>query len=1386
MVTLPPTSDLTPHERACRLAAYVPLTLIKRLVEDGMPHPAEPSTFAAATLFADISGFTAMSEQLASDGPRGAEELTRVLLITFDAMIDVIHRLGGAVCHFYGDAMLVYFPDGDGMAANRALACARTMQQLMLQRFSRVRVNRPLHKDPNFALTIKIGVGYGRCRELIVGEAASGMEFVIAGPAITQATDAEKQAQAGQVVVTRALLQRMGRHADSDFTLWEDSVATPSVEAIFGIPKNDDAACNRVAMLLTPFVPRALTERLQISGLSELAEHRPVTSLFVSFTLRPDAYAGESEESQLLQRYYRWTTNIVARFGVSNGRINRLLTGDKGNQLHIIFGAPVAPDAPDQAMRCALALQREQPSFIAMQRIGVAAGKVFAGPLGSELRHEYTIVGDVVNISARLAELCEPGQVLTDASTAERVSDAIDVEPLAPLALRGKRVVITPHRVLRDRTTTTQLQAYFGRWKRPFIGRHSQVNRLMDALAAARGGKGSIVTLAGPAGVGKTRLLAHGVDYWLEHGGTAYIGVCQPHTTDTPFGPWRNIWLDFFNLRADMARDERVTAVAQRTRELLPDTGDDIGLWDEVLGLPFEQASALAELSADVRRTRFFRMARRCLQAAASVRPLLLILEGVHWADRASLDLLEDIAKQIDRLPLCVVVTYRPQPEPTLALKADPHCIAIQLEELTPVEARTMLRQLIGTDRLPPAVEQHLGLRDREGRDSAVNPLLLEEALNVMVAMGVLEVNGRVRVNEDLLSQMVIPDNIHGLLLARIDRLPAAGRSLLQVASVIGRQFGVEPLDNITPEFPRTTVLALLSDLSAAEITQLVTADPEWIYLFQHAMTHEVVYESLPYARRQELHAAIADWLLDHFSDNLKPVYPLLAFHYSRANIHEDGLRYALEAANDARAIFANQEAVDLFTLAEKHLQALGMERHWETAVEIYLSRAEALRFLGDFSAAMEDVRHALALSELNHDLAGVARGKNLLVELYYRQSRYDEAAQLSRQIIEELGDQIPSDDLARAHHQLGMTLSRQLDFSPALEHLSRAEQICLETNNKARLVRVLEAIAYIHYVHTDLPKALVAMQRGAELSREFGMNANLVPALNNIALIQSMLGQPRGALESLNSAIALAQDVSLNFLAHVLSNRAAVHAYLGDFDAAQGDFQEALEHFQAMDDEFGMVETLLLWGYEFNNPLQRWEEASRQFGQARTLIDKHPDNYLEQQVRLLVGDGQVALASGDAADAATLFADAAALSSEKEIHWWEAIAAYHRGAAQAQLGDAAGARTWLTRALEQADAGSCPDYVPLAFLALAQLAEQPAEREEYLRRCLEAAEQRARVVDRLHCYETAGGALQASSDSALVSLGDNYVRRAEALRAQIIHPRPDETAELGLGLLQT
>ena len=1324
---------------ARRLAAYLPVTLARQILRGEPPTPGEPRQIRAATLFADISGFTAMSEELATDGPRGAEELSRVLEDTFTPLIAIIHEAGGAVSHFHGDAMTVYFPEeGTTNAARRALVCAQKMQSLMWTQLSQAQTERPPGKPSTFPLTLKIGVGYGECLEMVVGDPETHAEFVLAGAGVDDAVNAEKQASARQVIASAALMREVGSPATRDFQPWVHPLPALPALPLLDWSHFSEADHARLAQAAPAFLPAALVQGLNFGPHLSLAEHRPVTSLFVQFggLDYADAAAGA-----LLQRYFAWAEEIVARYGGASAYLNRVLIGDKGSQLHIMFGAPVAPDAPERAVRCALALQREKPDFITRQQVGLAAGKVFAGPIGAESRREYTVVGDVVNLSARLMQLSEEGEVVVAEAAAHRAENVAVFAAMPSVKVKGKQIMIRPYRALRERPRPA-LGLDDARQARtiPLVGREAEMDLLLGSLDTALRGLGSVVAVSGGVGVGKTRLVVEGIAYWRAQGGTDYVAFCQSHMVDVPYGPWLEIWRAFFGLEAGMPASSQQERVRQQTEALFPEAGEDAALWGFVLGLGGEMPASLANLTAKARQVRFFDLVRGCFLGRARQQPLLLCFEDVHWVDRATLEMIDALTEEVHDVPFAVVLTMQAhhdapaQAERPLAALLRPTCSRVPLADLPPRHASELLRHYIGDLELPPAVEQRLGLRDRDGQASPVNPMFLREAVQALEGMGVLRRGTRVTLDRDRLEGVQLPDTIHGLVLARLDRLPASTRYLAQIAAVIGRRFDLSLLQHLVGSTPGIHMAQQLAQLSHADIAQAVTAESTITHQFQHVMMREVAYESLPYAQRQELHTQIVSWLEATHAENLKPHYGVLAYHCGQAKLRQKGLTYAVGAADEARRIYANWEAIDLYTLAQNHLQALGVDDYADVAAHVGLSQGHIWLMFGEYERAEPLFAEALALARAHEAWGHLAHANNLLAELKFRQSKYGEIVNYT-QPVKALAERITVDDLALAYLWDGWAAANAGNYSEALQEVDEAVRLCQQVGSQHRLALALEASAFIYYSQRQLDKAIDALSKGVRLARAFSVTVNVGYTLNNLAWCQFEAGHATKALETLNEAALLAQKAGRNLLAIVLANRGGIHGYLGAYDAAAADLRRAVDMLEDMDDDYTLVEAHLQWGHNLAAAQEMWDEAAYHLEQAQSLIGSRTRQYAVEHTRVLIGLAQVALAQGRNAEARTLLdqAEAGAIN----ISWWRPAVAYFQGVAARQKGDKARAVAHFSVGRRLVEEQGCPDYLPLLLLELARLEEDPARRKTYLEQCLSAT-QRAHAADRERCEREA------------------------------------------------
>jgi tetratricopeptide (TPR) repeat protein len=281
--------------------------------------------------------------------------------------------------------------------------------------------------------------------------------------------------------------------------------------------------------------------------------------------------------------------------------------------------------------------------------------------------------------------------------------------------------------------------------------------------------------------------------------------------------------------------------------------------------------------------------------------------------------------------------------------------------------------------------------------------------------------------------------------------------------------------------------------------------------------------------------------------------------------------------------------------------------------------------------------------------------------------------------------------------------------------------------------------LAFIHYSQQELELALKVMQRGVVIKRDVATPANYGIALNNVALIQSSMGLAEAALATWEQAAAIAEDTSRNVFAIVLSNRAEILSYLGRFEEAERDFKQAVNLFVLMDDQYSLAMAHLLWGYEHCLVRKQWQAAQLHFDRACEIFDFQSGNYPEEKARLLLGLGCLEIETGTGEKAAKRFNMALEIIEEKQLNWWLPAGHYFMGFSYLQGGDVEAAQRHFRNAIETAGQRGCPDYLPLALLGLGIAEKEPALKADYLKMCIETAEQRSRFGDRVYCLKTAG-----------------------------------------------
>ena len=807
-------------------------------------------------LFADIGGFTRLAESLAEGlGPqRGAEEVASCVERIFDALAEAVHRHRGSIVARAGDAITCWFDDDHSLAA---VACALEMQAAMA---TAGELTTPAAAGTS--LSLKVALAGGEARRLLVGDPEAHLLDVLAGPAVDRAGEGEKRAGPGEVIVDRGTADILSdsisvAEARGDFVRVTGIAGEVPADPWPELPAGaiDDQT---VRAWISPTV----FDRLRTGHARFLAEFRPVVAVFVSFggVDYEDAGAGAALDALL-----RRTQDVLARHG---GSVFHVSTGDKGSYLLAVFGAPVAYG--DDVRRAVTAADELRQADDGGLRIGLHAGRVYAGLYSGRLWSAYDVVGDAVNVAARLMTNAGPGQVLMSAAVGAALDRRFLIQAIEPLAVKGRMAPVAVCELVGAAAPDASLSE--PRYPLPMVGREQELEAIAAALAAAKRGQGGVLAFSADAGMGKSRIVKAAVLRASEDGFATFAGECQPHGSGTAYLPWRPVWNALFGLPADEPDDVRHEALLAALAAAAPPMVPMAPLLASVLDLPMDDTDATRGMPAPVRKQVLEQLLTSALRARAGLGPVCIVLEDLHWIDALSRDLLAALAWAIADVPVLVVVAYRPS-EFELAAARE-----LELGELSAEEAAGLAATLMThlTDQEPDAATLAAITERANG-----NPFYIEELVREIIERGG--------------STSDLPTSLEDLILGRIDRLTPSQQLTARVASVIGRRFATDWLTRAYADtLDAARVPPDLVEMSASGLIVADTPPPQEAYLFRHVVVRDVAYETLGLRLRQHLHEQLASYLED--SSETPPV-DLLAYHYARsANAAKEALYRRLAA----------------------------------------------------------------------------------------------------------------------------------------------------------------------------------------------------------------------------------------------------------------------------------------------------------------------------------------------------------------------------------------------------------------------------------------------------------------------------------------------------------
>lgn len=1122
--------------------AYIPMDRRQAL--------ARPRRFAehshGAALFADISGFTPLTEALVRElgAQRGAEELTHFLNLIYDAVIDEVHNFGGSVIAFAGDAITCWFDGDDG---RRATTAALTMQAAM----------RPFAAltTPGGAvvsLSMKAAVATGPVRRFLVGDTNVRVLDALAGETLVRLAAAEHQAGKGEVIVDAATLAALDRakigdrrrdpqHGEEFAVVM--ALENPAPPAPW--PALDPASLATADV--RPWLLPAVYERLQ-SGLGNfLAELRPTVALFLRFD--GIDYDGDDQAGAKLDGYMRWVQAVVARY---DGTLIDLNIGDKGSYLYINFGAPQAHENDaERAAATALALRTPptELAFIGAVQIGISQGRMRAGAYGGAGHRTYGVLGDEVNMAARLMMAAAPGQILVSQRAHPPMAGRFEFDALPPIRVKGKSQPVAIFALTGERRHHGQ-QLAAPAYALPMIGRRAELDTALDKLAQAAAGHGQILGIGGEAGIGKSRLAAALIAAAQEQGFAIYAGECESYGVNSSYLVWQPIWRALFGLDPGWPPDRQIDVLTTHVRAVDPALTPRLPLLSMVLQLEIPDNDLTASLDARLRKAALEGLLAECLAASARTEPLLIVLEDCQWLDPLSHDLLESLARTAAGLPVLFVYLFRPFEQErlrTARVSTLPHHALLELAAFDAADVgafvRAKIAELAGDGvTVPPALVERIAAR-AEG-----NPFFLDELVNY------LHLQGIDFGDPTALDRIALPDSVQRLVLSLVDRFSESQKITVKVASVIGRVFREAWLWGVYPQIgDPARVRRDLETLRRQDLLLPAPGEAELTYFFRQVITQGVTYESLPFAVKSALHEQIGDFLENTYADALDPVLDLLAFHYDRSDNLAKRRLYLRRAGEAAQALYANDAAIDYFT---RVLPLLSPQER----PDVLLRLGQVQELIGQWEKAAAHYLETLAESETLGFHATRAQAQIALGELERKQGRYDTAATWYGRAYAVADTHTDSPGLAKALICQGTLAAQQGDYAAATAYYMRSLEIRRALDDQLNVAAVLNNMAIVAQFEGDYARSQHFHEEALAIRRTLGNTWAIAMSLNNLGATLLDQHEYAAAGAYLDEALTIQRAVGDKWaIANALNNLGNVRRDLGEYAAAQALYAESL-----------------------------------------------------------------------------------------------------------------------------------------------------------------------------------------------------------------------------------
>jgi class 3 adenylate cyclase/regulation of enolase protein 1 (concanavalin A-like superfamily)/energy-coupling factor transporter ATP-binding protein EcfA2 len=798
------------------------------------------------------------------------------------------------------------------------------------------------------------------------------------------------------------------------------------------------------------YIPEPLRRKMNLAEQEIQGENRLVTALFADisgFTPLSNQHSTEKVVN-IVNDCFKLIVDTVFRY---EGDPNRFV----GDNVLAFFGAPIAHENdPERAIMAALEIRDKVKELSLDVSIGINTGMMYFGTIGTSEHHEVSAYGPDINLAKRLQEIAEPGQILVGSGTYRLTKRAFDFQQTPSLNLKGIDKLVTAYEAVKIKDHPEKLRGIEGLQSR-MIGREREFTELRDAVDTWLSGQGQMVSIIGEAGIGKSRLvkeikglLNDKACIWLEG---RCISIGQPIS----YWPFIDVFRTLFNLKEDDNEKEIAGKVRDGITELFPNRADDIlPFIGHLMSIQFgdDLDSKLDGYGSEQIRYQTMVRLRDIFATIARSKPLLLILEDLHWADDLSIDLISLLMDELVTSQMFLLCVYRPEQDHKcwkLSRMAQRKCFEsyteLQLRKLNRTQSYEMVQSLLAIDDLPDRVRDMI-LAKSEG-----NPFFIEEVIRSLMERELVYKDGDRWTAKSGIEHIDVPDTIHGVIMERIDRLETETKYVLQCASVIGRLFRYRLLDHLMSHERKLD--EYLDELEGKELVLEERAMPELEYTFKHALTQEATYQTILEQRRRQFHRQVAEGIERLYQDRIEEFYEELAYHWERSDDQEKMLEYLIKAGEKAAGNYLNDVAIGYYTRAIQLAEGLGISG--DRLGEIYEKRGGVYQSISFLEECVSDATEAARLyTQRTRRASMYARISLLYYGIIAHGQASDEGTLYARKAIEEIDPTDRSREAIMAYLYAGWALLREPEECGLM--LNKARAISEEEGYK-------DLLAYLH-----------------------------------------------------------------------------------------------------------------------------------------------------------------------------------------------------------------------------------------------------------------------------------------------------------------------------------